>query len=337
MKRQRDTDFLSMTSYIRSQEKYLLGHATLDRVADVASVEEALRMLSQNSNYDFGSLRHPAESETVIKAELQRVYQLAYGLAHSIPQLPEVLGCRYDYHNIKVAIKAHHLGDQTAPPYVRATPVDPAAIAQIVEKYDRNANLPPHIIDAVAAGVEAFGENENPQELDLLLDQQMYARMLELANEVGSRFILGYVKNAIDFYNLKTLLRVKSMQKGTAFLSTCMAEGGYTDPSFFLQHYSKTAGALAQAFEYKNFGAELKAGIDAYEQKGNYSELECLLDNFLIDYVKDAKRISFGPEILFAYLVSKENEIRQIRIVVACKQNQVPNDILKERLRDNYA
>lgn len=333
----KDTDFLSMSTYVRVQEKRILGRGDIDRVADAADVQEALRMISQNGDYDFGALRRPEDYETVVKAELRRVYKIAYQLVEELPILPEVLGAKYDYHNIKVALKAKYLEQQDDLPFVQATLTDPQRIAKTVEKLDSKADLPEHLLQAIREGMEVFEKSRNPQDIDIVLDKSMYGRMLALAGEIGSDFITGYVRMAIDFYNVKALVRIKGMQKGTAFLSECMVSGGNTEPSFFLANYSKTAGALSQAFAFKNYGDALKAGIDAFEVNGNYSELERLLDNYLIGYVKNAKRISFGPEILFAYLVSKENEIRQIRIVVACKQNQIPVDILKERLRDNYA
>lgn len=332
----KSTDFLSMTSYIRVQEKRLLDKSSLDRVADASSTKEALRMLSQNTDYDFGALARPEDYETVIKAELRRIYKMAYDAAKNAPQIAEIMGCKYDYHNVKVALKAHYLGSKISMPFVEATPTPPQAIAKLVEKFDPKSNLPSYIVEAVAAGAEAYEISKNPQDIDIALDKRMYLHMLALAQTLDNAFITGYVQNVIDFYNLKTLVRVKSMQKGTAFLSECLVEGGKTDASFFLANYGKNAGGLSLSFVFKNYGSAVKTGIESYERTGNYAELERLLDNNLINYVKDAKRVSFGPEVLLAYLVSKENEIKQIRIVMACKQNQMPTEILKERLRDNY-
>lgn len=332
----KDTDFLSMTTYVRVQEKKLLDRAAIDRVSDAANVRDALRLITQHSAYDFGALRRPEDYETVVKAELRGTYQMAYRIAANIPELPEILGCKYDYHNVKVALKAKYLG-QEGGPYVEATPVEPSLIAKVVAKYDSKANLPLNLHAAIQAGSAAYERAENPQDIDIALDQLQYAHMLALAARIESAFITGYVRALIDFYNVRTLMRVKNMQKGTAFLAECLVPGGNADPAFFLQNYGKSGGALALAFAFKSFGGEVKAGVEAYEKSGNFAELERLLDNSLIHYVRGAKRISFGPEVLFAYLVSKENEIRQIRIVVACKQNQIPSEVLKERLRDNYA
>lgn len=333
----KDIDFLSMSTYVRVQEKRLLDSGGIERIADAPSIQEALRMIGQAGDYDFGALRRPEDYETAVRAELTRVYKMAYKAAERCPALPEIIGCKYDFHNIKVALKAKHSPQAGPLPYIEATLYSPELIAKTVEKFDPKANLPAHLLAAITAGEEAFGAAENPQDIDIALDKRMYERMRVLAGELGSDFIVGYVRRAIDFYNIKTLVRVKNMQKGTAFLADCLAPGGDSDPSLLLAAYGKNAGALSLAFAFKSYGDAFKAGMEAYEKSGNYSELERLLDSALIAYVKNAKRIPFGPEILFAYLVSKENEIRQVRIVAACKINGIAPAALKERLRDNYA
>lgn len=336
MRAMKDVDYLSMSTYVRVQEKRLMDTAGMERAADAPSIAEALRMIGQNGDYDFGALRRPEDYESAVRAELARVYKMAYKTAERIPALPEILGCKYDFHNVKVALKAKFCPQAGALPYVKATPVSPELIEKTVQKYDPKANLSANLLEAIVAGEQAYAVSENPQDIDLAVDKRMYAHMSELAGVVGSDFVAGYVRRAIDFYNVKTLMRVKNMQKGSAFLAECIARGGDTDPSLLLAAYGKNAGALSLAFAFKNYGDAFKAGLESYERSGNYSELERLLDNELIRYVQNAKRVSFGPEILFAYLVSKENEIKQVRIVAACKLNGIATAALKERLRENY-
>ena len=332
----KDTAFLNVSAYVRVREKYLLDSQSIDRIADASTTQEALRMISQNSDYDFSTLRRPEDSEEILGAELRKVYAMAGKVASACPAVVETAACKYDYHNVKVALKAKYLGQTEGLPFVEATGVPRLEILKFVEKFDSKSNLPANLQLVARAGAEAFDASQNPQMIDIALDKLMYAHMLETAAGTESKFITGYVKASIDFYNVKTLVRVKNMQKGTAFLGECLAAGGNTGEDFFLANYSKTAGALALSFAFKSYGGAVKEGLDTFEKTGNYSGLERQFDNYLIDYVKNAKRVSFGPEILFSYLISKENEIRQIRIVVACKNNQIAPDILKERLRDNY-
>jgi V/A-type H+-transporting ATPase subunit C len=126
------------------------------------------------------------------------------------------------------------------------------------------------------------------------------------------------------------------MKKPAAFVSGCVIPGGSVDESFYAANYNKAPSALAQSGFYKSFGAALKKGVEEFEKSGNFSQLERLLDNYLIGETKKAKYITYGPEIVYAYLFSKENEIRQVRILLAGKRNGIRPDALKERLRECY-
>ncbi|MDL2232958.1 V-type ATP synthase subunit C [Ruminococcaceae bacterium OttesenSCG-928-L11] len=333
----KDTDFVESSAYLRVQEKRLLQNSSLERVVDAPNVMEALRMLSQNTDYDFASLKSVADYEQTLKAELKRVYKMAYALAKGNRQVVDILACRYDFHNVKAAVKANHFRQRSDVPYVRVTDVDPAEIERLAQDPTAKTDLPEHIAKAVKDAQSAFGRTSNPQDIDVVLDKAIFAHMLTLCETCGNSFITDYVKMAIDFYNIKTLLRVKAMQKGTAFLAETLAPGGKTDTGFFVEHYNKTPAAMVPVFYYKYFGEAMRAGMESFEKSGNYSNLERLFDNLLIAHTKAAKYMAFGAEVLFSYLVSKENEIRQIRIVITCKQNNIPQESLRERLRDNYA
>lgn len=333
------SDFVNASSYVRVLEKRLLTGAGIERAADAPGALEALRMLSQNSDYNFSALNRPEDYEGLLKAELKRVYKMAYGLTKH-RQIIDVLACKYDYHNIKAALKEKHYKGRTAPPYFYVTDIDPALIENSVNGQGESAlksDLPAHLVFAIDEAKAEFEKTQNPQSIDIALDRAMFKYMLNLCAETGNEFITKHVKTQIDFYNVKALLRSKNMQKGSAFLSECLIDGGLTDTSFFITNYNKAYSAMVPAFYYKVFGDAMKKGVEDYEKTGNFAGLERLFDNHLIEETKKVKYITYGPEILYAYLFSKENEVRQVRILVTAKQNNIRADMLKERLRENYA
>jgi V/A-type H+-transporting ATPase subunit C len=331
-------DFIESSGFLRVQEKRLLSGSALERMIDAPNLAEVFRMLSQNSDYDFSAASRVDEAEPMLKAELARVYGQARGLAKGSPVVT-VLSCRYDFHNVKAALKAKHFPQRTPVPYVPVGDV-PVEKLQVIERADANlekAGLPGYVAAAVKAAEAAFAESGNPQDIDIAVDRVMFSTMLAFCKAMANGFITGYVKTMIDLTNLKTLLRVRDMQKGTAFLGGALAEGGSTPISFFIENYAKTPSAMVPVFYYRYFGEAMRQGVEAYEKTGNFSALERLLDSMLVEYLKKVKYLSYGPEILFAYLLSKENEIRQIRILLTCKNNDIGPEVLRERLRDNYA
>ena len=65
-----------------------------------------------------------------------------------------------------------------------------------------------------------------------------------------------------------------------------------------------------------------------------FVEKQC--DDFYLDIVKSAKNVLYGPEPLGAYIVAREYEVRNLRIVVAGKLSGLRAETIKERLRSSY-
>ena len=64
--------------------------------------------------------------------------------------------------------------------------------------------------------------------------------------------------------------------------------------------------------------------------------LELFCDNFLLEYVKKTKFITAGLEVLIAYLIAKENEIKLLRSILTGKINEIPAQIIRERMRETF-
>jgi V/A-type H+-transporting ATPase subunit C len=52
--------------------------------------------------------------------------------------------------------------------------------------------------------------------------------------------------------------------------------------------------------------------------------------------IRDAKYVTFGPEPILAYIYAKESEIKNLRIIMVGKINNIPSEVIRERLREVY-
>jgi len=331
----KDTDYTSLTGALRVSEKKLLQTDGIERVIDAPNAADAAKALSQVCDYDFSALKRPEDYETVLSAQLKQTYSFLYNNAPD-KAVVDIILAKYDYHNLKVALKSKYLGQSGEEPYVSYTPFGSKRIKDTVIDAAKPDGWPKHLTKAAAEGEKAFEETKNPQSIDIALDKLMFAYQTELARLTENDYIIEYVRLTVDFYNLKVLLRVKNMDRDLKFLKESLCEGGSIKTADFTANFDKDPVALADVFHYKYFGGLLKTAIDIYEQTGNFGNLEKLLDNYLIERIKKSKYIAIGPEILLSYIFSKENEARQIRIIMACKINNITPDVLRERLRDNY-
>jgi len=68
----------------------------------------------------------------------------------------------------------------------------------------------------------------------------------------------------------------------------------------------------------------------------NSSGLEKALDDLLMSYIRSARLVTIGVEPLIAWLFAKETEIRNVRMIMTGKINNLPMDMIRERLRETY-
>lgn len=332
----KDTEFASASGTLRVMEKRMLTSQSIERVIDASSGPEAMRVLSQNSDYDFGAVETDQNFEPTLRAKLRDLYQTAYSLCPD-ERIVDLLCAKYDFHNLKVAAKAQHAKLDMEALMLPLSKTAPKTISQLLIDPKAVFFAPQHLIRAAADVNERFAEHFDPQSLDILLDRALFAHLSELSDEIGNEMIARYVKALIDLYNVKALLRVKNMQKGPRLLASVLAPGGVVDPSDVAALYDRPVETIGDALHFKYFGTMLLAAIESYEKTGNFAAFERAADNLLLDIVRQAKYVAFGPETVFAYIVAKENEIRQVRILLTCKANHIKDDVIRERLRDNYA
>ena len=68
----------------------------------------------------------------------------------------------------------------------------------------------------------------------------------------------------------------------------------------------------------------------------NYNNLDKFCDNYIMNYMKNAKLKSLTIEPILAYIYAKKTEFKNIRIVFTGKLNNICTEKIKERLRESY-
>ena len=83
--------------------------------------------------------------------------------------------------------------------------------------------------------------------------------------------------------------------------------------------------------------AEIRNIIDGVEALENsFGDFEKWCDNKKMEYLKLAKNKFFGFEPIMAFILGKESEIQAVRIILSGHKNNIPSEIIRERLRDQY-
>ncbi|MDS1002828.1 V-type ATP synthase subunit C [Clostridium sporogenes] len=327
--------FTQVIPRIRVLETRLLDKVKIDRMIDSSSPLEALKVLEETEYSTFMSkVKKPEDYEILLSNELKRVYHLLYEIS-PVKSLVNMMSLKYDYHNIKVMIKGKILNKDFTDIIIPVGNVPVEKLKTFIDnEYYRDLN--PIMRKAIEEVFEDFGTNKDPQKIDIILDKYMFEEMLLLNKEIGDKFLDKYLKILIDLTNIKTLLRVKKQNKDKNFFTSVIISGGFVDKDKLITLLNDTVENIPVKLSYTDYVEILRAGIDAYLKTGSINIFEKLSDNFIMEYMKKAKYITFGAEPIISYLYAKENEIKVIRIIMIGKLNNMKSEIIRERLRDIY-
>jgi V/A-type H+-transporting ATPase subunit C len=318
---------------VRAKEARLLDRAKIDRMAEAGSAEDALKVLSETEYSDlFSSLAAIRDFDSALDRELHRVYREMRRFA---PAVVNIFALRFDYHNLKVLFKAHKLGEKRDDLLLRDMgniPVEELARAVSEDDYGR---LPSRMRQAARQVSDGFRVEPDPQAADMLLDRAMYSETAELVAGLDSPLLGEYFVILVDLLNLKTYLRIKRANRPKELLEQALLPGGRLDLRKVTQ-LQEPLEVLTDRLTYSPYSRVIEEGIQSFQKTDTLTRFEKLADDFLLKHVKRAKYATFGPDPLVGYLLAKENEIKLIRIILVGKINRLPNEEIKERLRDVY-
>ena len=316
--------FLQLIPRIRVYEKKLLDKAQIERMIDANTSEGALKVLQETEYAAFmNEVRRPDDYEILLSNELVRLYKTMYE-ASPLKEIIDVMALKYDYHNIKVLVKGKIL-----------VGVNDLKSAINGEDFGR---LPKKMEECLRKIFEKFEETNDPQFIDLIADQYLYAHIHEIANKknIKDKALDRYLTNLIDLNNVKTLLRAKKQDKNVNFFLDAIVPGGSIDASKFRSLYLDTIENIPNNLSSKEYSQVLREGIASYIETSSVSEFEKLIDNHIMGIMKEAKIVTKGLEPVLTYMYVKENEIKQIRTIMVGKLNNITKEVIRERLRDGY-
>ena len=320
---------------IRVYETKLLDKSKLDRMIDANSADEALKVLQETEYGNFmASIKSAEDYEIILGDELKRLFNVMYEIS-PVKALVDLMSIKYDYHNIKVILKGMFLKEDLSYLIIPVGNLDPSKLKESIE--NRNLSELSQIMrEGIEETIASFENTYDPQIIDIILDKYMFKSLIHIKNEAKDTFTDKYVAALIDSTNLKTLLRVKKQNKDREFLKAVIIEGGSIDSDKFLGMLNDEIQNISTKLATSNYAEFIKSGIEYYAKTNSVSVLEKLVDNYIMDIMKDAKIIPFGAEPILAYIYAKETEIKIIRIIMVGKINNISGDLVRERLRDIY-
>lgn len=159
-----------------------------------------------------------------------------------------------------------------------------------------------------------------------------------------NQFLQDYFKFVIDMHNIKTFLRLYLLKEQEEKLRQKIVCEGFIKKTDFFRLYGQEITFFLKRLEFvhngnqiMDYGENFKEAIEKLLKDNSFVALEKAITDFLIQVLKKAKYISYGPEPVLAYYFARINEINLMRMIILAKINGMSPDIVKERLNDVYA
>jgi len=316
---------------LRAREPRMLSVERAQRMLDMPAFEDAAKLLTDCGYPDMTDCKAD-EIDRLLAARRDAIWNEMESLAPD-KAIVTAFRVKYDYHNVKSILKGEAMGSAYEHLLTGTGRVSGETLLNAYRE-GHYSELPGSLGKAMQEAQSVLARTGNPQLADLVLDESCYEEMKQAAREAGCPFLDGYVRLLIDSTNLKSAVRTLRMRKGADFMHSVLLKGGNV-PADRLSEV--TDGETLEALFSSGKLAQAAALGASCVQGGRMTAFERACDNAIAAYLREAKLIGYGPEVLAAYLAATEGELTAVRMILTGYLAGVPADTIRERLRDLYA
>lgn len=349
-----------LTGLIRVLEKRLPDKTDIDRMVLAKTTKDAFDVLNDTDFADNLLDRQPEDYQKVLDDDLAQLKKL---LANTIGQtaLFDLLFIQFDFLNIKIALKQKLLNiDKNQNQKFSKFSLTPfekikkkidlkyQLIKQKKEDYRqleifstidkiKKIDLEQNLKSSLIKIINKLNKEKSitPNIIDTICDKELLNFKSLLAIDIKNNFMRDLVKLQIDFLNTKILLRQSSQAQGKKLKlkNKDLLSHGRIDKNRLIHLYKADQPILytdlAELFEWY----EISHVINDFKEHQNIWQLEKDLNQFEYDFVHTkAKTASSGPEVISAYFFAKMNGMRNVRIIMSGKLNDIPVEDIKARV-----
>ncbi len=329
---EQDGSFAFATGRIRALEARLLNRTHYQRLLDAADAGEAWRTLAE-LGYTKAAERRLDEYEDVLTGELRDLYALVSALS-PVPERTAWLQRRYDFHHVKVYLKAKLLGEDPREGVLDGVGIVPPKLIEVSVNTGVWSELPSELAGAGQRALREYESSRQAQIIDTVIDQELFSYLQAVTS--GHAFAETLVAIWADLLNLRSVARMKLLERARLSVARVLVPGGSLESERLLALMDAGVETWADELRHTPYAEVLSRGIASLAEKRSLALFEKLSDDFVTEFLKRAKLTLYGAEPLIAYALAKEIELKNIRIILVGKLNGVAKETLAERLREPY-
>lgn len=335
-------DYVKSVVEVHVLEKTMITKNTMEELLKEKNIETVFSVLTKAGYFKGGKRKLTKHNyDELLMESVEDFTSHFLDSVHGVRFL-DMIFLEYDIYNIKSIL----MKNDTNLNYPSQTIKLPRERALYYEEIE--TSLPPIVpsqYDILYKEAKEVYEEKGSKGIQEYLDRKFFALMLEIAVKSEIPMFLSYAKSRIDFYNILFVFRAmkiwenhgkKDNEKALPIIEENLIKGGRIPFGEILDLPFLSQIRLTDFFENSFYGKDLIEGIRVYGYDKDLSILEKCMDNYLIHLCKDYQFTALGPEPIFGYLIGRKYEVINIRLILTALFLKVPEEIIRERLRDSY-
>ena len=322
-----DWRYAFQTAQVRALETRMLSVATLRDMANAEDFEQAADLLASSDYALPHGGRNFAEIENTLQTRRSAVRMLFEDLMIDKSAV-ELFKSRNDFANLRLALRRVLTEKPIGADYSSDGNVSPEVLEQVLGE-ENYGLFPDYMTEATEQAVLAYYENKDIRRIDYAIDRLQAEYNLRKAHQLESLFLIGLFRIQIDLANIRTMLRLKFTESEyrDVFLKGGFIELGRLERAVDAGYESQ--GQLFFSLPYHRL-VETGSGYLASDE--SFLKLEKQCENYLTGFLKTTAQVTAGPQPVIAYLLMKEIEIRNVRLILTAKKNSLDIKLILDRI-----
>lgn len=297
----------------------------IEQLIACQSYEQCIQFLAERG---WGDNDTSADAERMLKREEEKIWQVMKELSIDMKKF-DVLSYPKLFHNLKAAIKEVCTEDTGRDIYYEDAAVPGKEMLEIIREKDFG-RLPGIMSSVAAEAYDTLLHTRDGQLCDIMIDRAALDAIYKAGMEAEDKIIRDYAESAVAVADIKIAVRSQKTAKTIEFMKRAMAEC----KSISVDQLSRAALNGPEAIRDYLAGTEYAGGAEALAESPSAFERWC--DNRIIQTISPQKYESFTIGPVVAYVLARQNEIKTVRIILSGKRSELPDDSIRERVREMY-
>lgn len=320
-----DLEYTYAVARIRALESSLFSGTEIERLLACSDEEQCLQLLSEKG---WGDATGSMDASAMLKREEEKTWEVIRDVAPDLSVF-DVLSYSKLYHNLKAAIKEVCTEVENKNIFYDDCSIPGPEMLQIVRNKEFY-RLPGTMGETAAEAYDTLLHTRDGQLCDIIVDRAALEAIYEAGQKAEDEIIKNYAESTVAIADIKIAVRSQKTGKSLEFMKRAMAPCS----SVNVEQLSKAAVSGLDAVRDYLLGTSYAEGAAALEESPSAFERWC--DNRMMETIRPQKYNSFSVGPLVAYVLARENEIKTVRIILTGKQNDLPDEAIRERIREMY-